>query len=271
MPELPEVETTCRGIRPLVVGRRIDAVIVREPRLRWPVPKNIAQTLAGRTIESVGRRAKYLLIDTGSGTLIVHLGMSGSLRVSPADADPGPYDHFELQFDDGSALRLRDPRRFGSVHFTREAPDDHPLLRDLGPEPFDPAFDGAWLHACALGRRVAVKNLIMDSHVVAGVGNIYASEALFLSGIDPRRAAGRIAAARYADLAHAVRDVLGEAIAAGGTTLRDFAAADGSPGYFRIRLNVYDRAGEPCPECGAPIREQRIGQRSSFFCAHCQH
>lgn len=271
MPELPEVETTRRGIAPHVQGRRVRAVHVRQGQLRWPVPDALARDLPGQSIESVARRAKYLLLTTLRGTVIIHLGMSGSLRIVPADAPPGPHDHLDIVFDDGRALRLRDPRRFGAVLWTRDAPAAHPRLSALGPEPLDHhAFTGAYLHGRARGRRQSVKSFLMDARTVVGVGNIYANEALFAAGIRPTTPAGRISLARYGRLTAAVRQVLREAIAAGGTTLRDFVASDGQPGYFRQRLQVYDRAGEPCLTCGTVLRSARIGQRSSFFCARCQ-
>lgn len=272
MPELPEVETTCRGIAPHVTGRRVRAVRVRQPQLRWPVPRRLAAELTGQTVLAVERRAKYLLLRTTGGTAIVHLGMSGSLRLVPEATPPGAHDHVDIVLDHGRALRLHDPRRFGAVLWTRAAPENHPRLMDLGPEPLDEAaFTGAWLHGRARGRRQSVKCFLMDARTVVGVGNIYANEALFAAGIRPTTAAGRIARARYQRLAEAVRRVLREAIAAGGTTLRDFVASDGRPGYFRHSLQVYDRAGEPCQVCGTALRSARIGQRSSFFCTRCQH
>ncbi len=270
MPELPEVETTRRGIEPHVKGRRVTGVVVRQRRLRWPVPRALERALPGQVIRAVERRAKYLLLVTDAGTAIVHLGMSGSLRLVPADSAPGPHDHVDLVLDDGNCLRLTDPRRFGALLWTRTDPTRHRLLRDLGPEPFDAAFDGAWLYRRSRGRRVAVKSFLMDSHTVAGVGNIYANEALFLAGIHPARPAGRISRQRYERLAKSVRDILQQAIARGGTTLRDFVGGDGRPGYFQQTLRVYGRAGEPCMQCGAPIRATRIGQRSTFYCPRCQ-
>lgn len=270
MPELPEVETTRRGIAPLLEGRRIAAVRVREARLRWPVPATLETTLRGARVQTVERRAKYLLLRVDAGTVILHLGMSGSLRVVPADTPAGKHDHVDLVLEDGFCLRLRDPRRFGAVLFTREAPERHALLRRLGPEPLGEAFNGDYLYARSRGRRLAVKPFLMDSTVVVGVGNIYANEALFLAGIPPGRPAGRIGPERYQALAEAVRAVLQRAIAAGGTTLRDFTAVDGAPGYFALELNVYGRAGEACPRCGTPIRMRRLGQRSTYFCARCQ-
>jgi len=270
MPELPEVETTRRGIAPHVEGRRVTKVVVRQRRLRWPVPRALQRELTGQTVKSVGRRAKYLLLGTDAGTAILHLGMSGSLRLVPADSPPGPHDHVDLVLDDGNCLRLTDPRRFGALLWTRADPARHPLLRDLGPEPFDAAFNGAYLYRRARGRRLAVKNFLMDSHIVAGVGNIYANEALFLAGIHPARPAGRISARRYERLAQSVRDILQQAIAQGGTTLRDFVGGDGRPGYFRQTLRVYGRAGQPCPVCNTRLRVTHIGQRSTFYCPRCQ-
>ncbi|MCB1747195.1 MAG: bifunctional DNA-formamidopyrimidine glycosylase/DNA-(apurinic or apyrimidinic site) lyase [Gammaproteobacteria bacterium] len=270
MPELPEVETTRRGVAPLLEGRRVVTVAVREPRLRQPVPAALPALLEGRRLRTVARRAKYLLFDFGDGTLLVHLGMSGSLRVVPRRAPLLPHDHVELDFGPRHCLRLRDPRRFGLMLWTMDDPLTHPLLAHLGPEPFDTAFDVDYLATLAHGRRGAVKNFIMDAHVVVGVGNIYASEALFRAGIHPVRAAGRVSRARYRSLIGHVREVLGEAIEAGGTTLRDFMRNDGEPGYFRHNLKVYGRAGEPCTGCGEAVRQRVIGQRSSFFCPRCQ-
>ncbi|MDX1433086.1 MAG: bifunctional DNA-formamidopyrimidine glycosylase/DNA-(apurinic or apyrimidinic site) lyase [Gammaproteobacteria bacterium] len=270
MPELPEVETTRRGIAPLLAGRRVVAVDVREPRLRWPVPAELVAHLTGCVIAGVARRAKFLLVDAGNGHLILHLGMSGSLRVVPRDTAPDKHDHLDIVLDDGSCLRLRDPRRFGAALWTAGDPRHHPLLRHLGPEPLEDGFDGDWLHDHARGRRAAVKSLLMNGRVVVGVGNIYASEALFAAGIHPARAAGRVSRARYATLAGAVKEVLNAAIVAGGTTLRDFVASDGRPGYFRARLSVYGRAGRHCERCDGVIASRVIAQRSSFYCARCQ-
>ncbi|MEQ8230801.1 MAG: bifunctional DNA-formamidopyrimidine glycosylase/DNA-(apurinic or apyrimidinic site) lyase [Gammaproteobacteria bacterium] len=270
MPELPEVETTRRGIAPLLEGRVVSAVTVREPRLRRPVPAALPALLTGQRLGSVTRRAKYLLFAFEHGTLIVHLGMSGSLRVVTATAPRLPHDHVEIAFGPTHCLRLRDPRRFGLVLWTEAPATAHELLAHLGPEPFAPEFDAAYLHALARGRRGAVKNFLMDAQVVVGVGNIYASESLFRAGIHPARPAGRVSLARYASLAGHVREVLAEAIEAGGTTLRDFVRNDGEPGYFRHNLKVYGRAGEPCVTCATPLRVRVIGQRSSFFCVRCQ-
>ncbi|HET6725531.1 MAG TPA: bifunctional DNA-formamidopyrimidine glycosylase/DNA-(apurinic or apyrimidinic site) lyase [Gammaproteobacteria bacterium] len=270
MPELPEVETARRGVAPHLEGRIVRETIVRQRQLRWPVPAELETTLAGARIESVQRRGKYLLIETAPGTLIVHLGMSGSLRVLPAATPPGPHDHVDIVLDNGRCLRLRDPRRFGTILFTRDDPLMHPLLRHLGPEPLTDAFNGNYLYTRSRGRRVAIKNLLMNSRIVAGVGNIYANEALFAARVHPLRAAGRVARPRCELLAQAVKDVLIAAIAAGGTTLRDFTRDDGRPGYFRIELKVYDRADEPCPRCGTPIRRVVTGQRATYYCPRCQ-
>ncbi len=270
MPELPEVETSRRGIEPHVLGRTVRGVIVRDRRLRWPVPKELERTLTGQQVLAVRRRAKYLLFDFERGSLILHLGMSGSLRIVSADTPPQAHDHVDLCFD-GQCLRLRDPRRFGALLWTTGDPLEHPRLRELGPEPLSETFDGDYLYRRARGRRLAIKSLLMTGSVVVGVGNIYANEALFLAGIRPDRASGRISRTRCERLAKAVKQVLSQAIAAGGTTLRDFIREDGQPGYFRHALQVYDRAGLPCPGCGADLQGKRIGQRATVFCAHCQH
>lgn len=269
MPELPEVETTRRGVEPHCQGRRVEDVIVREFRLRWPIPADLADRLRGQVIERVDRRAKYLRFETAAGTLLVHLGMSGSLRVVPDDEVILRHDHFDLCLGTGYRLRYNDPRRFGSAHWIDRG-DTHPLLQNLGPEPLHGDFDGAYLHRLSRGRKGPVKNFIMDAKVVVGVGNIYANEALFLSGIRPDRAAGRISRGRYDTLASHIKQVLTSAIEQGGTTLRDFVGGDGKPGYFAQQLYVYGRAGEPCKTCSTPLRELRLGQRSSVYCVTCQ-
>lgn len=271
MPELPEVETTRRGIAPHVLAETISKVIVRNPALRWPVPANLDRRLRGQQIRKLSRRAKYLIFDFERGHLLLHLGMSGSLRIVSADFESGPYDHFELQFDSDICLRLRDPRRFGSVHYLLTDVMQHPLLANLGPEPLEEIFTGDYLYQKSRGRRQSVKTFIMDSRIVAGVGNIYASEALFEAGIHPARAAGRITQMRYELLANAIKSVLNKAIAKGGTTLRDFTTGEGQPGYFRHELKVYDRGGEPCFVCSKPLKTRRIGQRSTYYCTQCQH
>jgi formamidopyrimidine-DNA glycosylase len=271
MPELPEVETTRRGIEPHILGAKVTQVVIRAPRLRWPVPQEILKLLPGQRLQQVGRRGKYLLLRFESGTLILHLGMSGSLRILNASVAVQKHDHFDLAFDRGSILRLRDPRRFGAVLWTTNTVQEHPLLRELGPEPLAGTFDGEHLYRQSRTRRIAVKNLIMDSHIVVGVGNIYASEALFRAGIHPTRPCNRIALPRYRLLADAIIQVLTEAIAQGGTTLRDFQQEDGRPGYFAQQLQVYGRAGLPCSRCATAIKQKTIGQRSTFYCTHCQH
>ncbi|MEX2524294.1 MAG: bifunctional DNA-formamidopyrimidine glycosylase/DNA-(apurinic or apyrimidinic site) lyase [Gammaproteobacteria bacterium] len=270
MPELPEVETTRRGTAPHVRGRVIEAVTVRNRQLRWPVPRGLAKTLIGQRIRDVDRRGKYLLFRLDEGTLILHLGMSGSLRIVAAGTAHEKHDHVDIDFDNRICLRFRDPRRFGSIHYTREDPCRHPLLASLGPEPLDDGFDGEYLHARSRNRKQAVKTFLMDSRVVTGVGNIYASEALFLAGIHPKRPAGRISLQRYRALADAAKLVLTLAIEKGGTTLRDFTSGEGNPGYFRQELNVYDRESEDCRLCGSTVRQMRIGQRSSYYCSRCQ-
>jgi formamidopyrimidine-DNA glycosylase len=268
MPELPEVETTRRGIEPYLEGRELAAVTVRNARLRWPVPGAV-QRACGQKVLAVRRRAKYIIIEMASGALLLHLGMSGSIRVLLEDEPPGKHDHFDIVTDRG-ILRYCDPRRFGSLTWCEAPPESHSLLAHLGPEPLSSEFDGAHLHRQSRGRKTAVKNFIMDARIVVGVGNIYASESLFMAGIHPSRAAGRISPARYASLADAIRDVLGRAIRRGGTTLRDFSGTGGTPGYFAQELLVYDRENHPCFQCRKPIRRRVIGQRSSFYCSTCQ-
>ncbi|MDY7117070.1 bifunctional DNA-formamidopyrimidine glycosylase/DNA-(apurinic or apyrimidinic site) lyase [Halomonas sp. SSL-5] len=275
MPELPEVETTRRGIAPHIEGREITEAIVRQPRLRVPVPGDLAERLVGARIGTLARRAKYLLLplsggDAAEGTLLWHLGMSGSLRIARLGELPKKHDHLDLVLDGGAILRYHDPRRFGFVDWLDGSIERDPRLARLGPEPLSAAFDGERLYRLSRGRRVAVKPFLMDNAVVVGVGNIYASEALFMAGIDPRRAAGRISAERYARLAAAAKEVLAAAITQGGTTLRDFVGGTGEPGYFKQRLNVYGRHGEPCRRCGAELRLITLGQRASVYCPHCQ-
>lgn len=268
MPELPEVEVTRRGIEPHLVGRAISTVTVREPRLRWRVPRAVG-ALAGRKVRSVRRRGKYLLLDCGDGHLIVHLGMSGSLRLVAEGSTPGKHDHFDLAIG-RQVLRLRDPRRFGAVLWTTQPPEAHPLLRHLGVEPLSRALDGRRLHALTRASRVRIKPFLMDGRRVVGVGNIYASESLFLAGIDPRRAAGRLSAADCTRLSAAIKRTLRTAIRAGGSSLRDFVGSDGAEGYFQRRAWVYDRVGEKCRRCATPIRRIVQGQRATYFCPSCQ-
>ncbi len=269
MPELPEVETSRRGIAPYVVGQRIERVEIRERRLRWPVAGEVDDNLAGATIESVGRRAKYLLLNTGSGSAIVHLGMSGSVFIVERGTPAGVHEHFDLELSSGQVLRYRDPRRFGSLHWADD-PLQHWLLENLGPEPLGDEFSGDWLWRQSRGRRVAVKQFIMTAGIFVGVGNIYASESLLLAGINTKRADGRVSKERYELLAGAIKQVLEKAIRAGGTTLRDFYGGDGEPGYFRQQLEVYDRDGEHCRCCNTVIRAIVQGQRTTYYCKSCQ-
>ncbi|MGN7726956.1 Fpg/Nei family DNA glycosylase [Luteimonas sp. 22616] len=300
MPELPEVETTRRGLAPHVEGRRVAAVILRRPDLRWPIPAEVPGLLPGQRITAVRRRAKYLLFDTDAGSALLHLGMSGSLRVLPADAPVRAHDHVDIALAGntraaGRVLRFNDPRRFGCLLW--QPPGEvHPLLRGLGPEPLPDmgaeglaldgaafgaaafggaafngaAFNGDYLFTRSRGRRAPVKTFLMDQRVVVGVGNIYAAEALFAAGISPLRAAGRVSRERYRLLADAVQRILAQAITRGGTTLRDFIAPDGAPGYFEQELSAYGRGGAPCPNCGRPLKQAMIGQRATVWCGHCQ-
>jgi formamidopyrimidine-DNA glycosylase len=268
MPELPEVEVTRRGIEPHLVGRRIEAVTVREPRLRWRVPPSVGQ-LAGEQVRAVRRRGKYLLLDCGRGHLILHLGMSGSLRLVAADTVPGKHDHVDFRVE-RTVLRLRDPRRFGAVLWTEEPPEAHPLIRHLGVEPLSRGLDAARLHAMTRGARTAIKPFIMDGKRIVGVGNIYASESLFLAAIHPRTPAGRLSLERCARLSEAIKRTLRTAIRAGGSSLRDFVGTDGSEGYFQRRAWVYDRAGQKCRRCGGTVRKFVQGQRATYYCAGCQ-
>jgi formamidopyrimidine-DNA glycosylase len=269
VPELPEVETTRRGLAPHLLGRRVIALDIRQPRLRWPVPRELGSLLPGQLIQAIERRAKYLLVHTEPGSALLHLGMSGSLRVLPADTPPGTHDHVDWRLDSGRVLRYTDPRRFGCQLWQARG-EVHPLLAGLGPEPLSDDFHGDLLWARSRGRKAAIKLFLMDQAIVVGVGNIYASEALFAAGIHPKRAAGSVSRARYARLAREVKRVLEHAITRGGTTLRDFINPDGAPGYFEQELFVYGRAGEPCRVCGTPIRASVIGQRSTFHCTRCQ-
>lgn len=270
MPELPEVETTLRGLAPHITGQTVADVIVRNARLRWPVPENLPKLLRGRTLHSLKRRAKYLLAGFDHGMLILHLGMSGSLRILPAGTPPEKHDHFDLTLGNGMLMRLRDPRRFGAVLWHAGDPARHPLLAALGPEPLGEDFGAAYLHRITRGKTAAIKQVIMDNHVVVGVGNIYANEALFRAGIKPQLAAGKLGLPRCAKLAEAIRATLTEAIRLGGSSLRDFVNTAGQPGYFQQHYWVYGRGGEPCRRCGAAIRQIRQGQRSSFYCGNCQ-
>ncbi len=270
MPELPEVETTRRGIAPALEGLRIRELKVRERRLRWPVPKGLEKRLRNQPVLSVRRRAKYLLLEIPQGCFMVHLGMSGSMRIVPATEQPEKHDHFDIVTERNEVIRFNDPRRFGSLLWGGSNPESHPLLARLGPEPLSDEFEGASLWRGARHRKVAIKQHIMNSHVVVGVGNIYASEALFRAGIHPNRAAGKISAVRMERLANVIKEVLGEAIRVGGTTLRDYRNSAGKPGYFQQKLNVYERASKPCTVCNTPVKRIVQGQRATYYCPQCQ-
>lgn len=269
MPELPEVETTRQGIAPHCEDQIITHVAVHNASLRWPVPDDLPQQLEGRIIRSVERRAKYLFLNLDTGTVIIHLGMSGSLRVITDDTPAMKHDHVELVLGNGRTLRFNDPRRFGCWLWTEETAT-HPLIRNLGPEPLSNEFNGGWLYRLSRQKQTPVKSFIMDNHVVVGAGNIYANEALFKAGIHPKRKAGRISLDRYHKLAEAIRETLMAAILMGGTTLRDFVNSDGKPGYFAQSLLVYGRGGQPCPECRTTLKEIRMNNRSTVYCPRCQ-
>ncbi|MCC6922451.1 MAG: bifunctional DNA-formamidopyrimidine glycosylase/DNA-(apurinic or apyrimidinic site) lyase [Nitrosomonas sp.] len=275
MPELPEVEVTRNGIAPYLEQHHITAIIVRNRKLRWPVPECLDAVLRGQQIQTIMRRGKYLLFIVDAGTLIIHLGMSGSLRIltrdNPAVNAPGVHDHFDLIAENRVVMRMRDPRRFGAVLWHQGDVLQHPLLRDLGPEPISEDFNAERLYKHSRGRKSSIKTMLMDSHVVVGVGNIYANEALYHAGIHPSVAIGRIGLRRYGKLVREVRTVLQKAIHAGGSSLRDFAHANGNPGYFQQHYWVYGRTGLPCRTCHTAIRQIRQNQRSSFYCPDCQH
>ncbi len=270
MPELPEVETTRRGIEPHLKNQTIESATIRNPRLRWPIPETLAKDLPGQKIFGVKRRAKYLLIETGAGTLILHLGMSGSLRISPTGTAYRKHDHFALTLSNNKALRLHDPRRFGAVLWTNGDINQHPLLASLGPEPLEKTFNADYLYRSNQTRKVSIKQQIMNSRIVVGVGNIYASEALFLASIHPKRAAKQISRVRIERLVSAIKTVLSDSIQQGGTTLRDFTRENGAPGYFSQHLNVYGKAGTLCPRCHKVIKQIVLGQRSTYYCPNCQ-
>ncbi len=269
MPELPEVETTRRGIRPYIEQQRVTKVVVRQPQLRWPIPDAI-HDLEQQVINLVTRRGKYILLESSRGTAILHLGMSGSLRVLEKDYPVEKHDHVDIVIDNGKLIRLRDPRRFGALLWTTKNPLKHKLIRSLGPEPLGDAFNASYLYAASRGRGVSIKQFIMNGHIVVGVGNIYACESLFMAGISPRRAAGNVSKARYQILVNAIKEVLKKAIEQGGTTLKDFTQAGGNPGYFQQQLFAYGRAGETCLQCDSRIKQIRQGQRSTFYCSRCQ-
>lgn len=270
MPELPEVETTCRGIAPHIIGATIEKLVVRNGSLRWPVDKNLAKYLKNKNILSVSRRAKYILLGFENGQLAIHLGMSGNLRIVSPEETVKKHDHIDVVMGKGGVLRFHDPRRFGAFVWVEGELSSHKLFKDLGPEPLEDAFDLDYLFACSRKKKVSVKSFIMNAHVVVGVGNIYANEALFMSGIHPERFAGSISRKRYLRLIENIKKVLSMAVERGGTTLKDFTNAEGKPGYFSQQLLVYGRKGEPCVECGCTLQELRISQRSTIFCKKCQ-
>ncbi|MFW5442823.1 MAG: bifunctional DNA-formamidopyrimidine glycosylase/DNA-(apurinic or apyrimidinic site) lyase [Methylococcaceae bacterium] len=271
MPELPEVETTCRGIRPHISGKKISHVIIRQFQLRWPIPKNLSELLAGTIIKNVNRRAKYCLLETTTAeTVLIHLGMSGSLRIVNTEQQPGKHDHVDFIFSDGTVLRFNDTRRFGAILYTSEPVQQHKLISQLGPEPLATQFTGSHLYLLSKNKKATVKTFIMDGHNVVGVGNIYASESLFMAGIHPTRQAGRISLNRYQKLAECIKIVLKQAIEQGGTTLRDFVNEQGKPGYFQQSLTVYGRENKECVKCLTPIHHLKIAQRASYFCPSCQ-
>ena len=275
MPELPEVETTRSAIAPHIDGQTIAKLVVRQPKLRWPIPDDLPQIVKGQTVLAVRRRAKYLLVDIGKskvkGTIIIHLGMSGSLRVIKGKPpEPLKHEHFDLVFSKDLMLRFTDPRRFGACLWQDANDAENAFLDHLGPEPLSDEFNAQYLFEKSRKRTSAVKTFIMDQRIVVGVGNIYASESLFLSGINPKKAAGKISKAKCEVLVEQIKCVLAKAIAQGGTTLKDFVGSDGKPGYFAQQLNVYGRSGEPCPVCASPIKQITQGQRSTFYCAKCQ-
>ncbi|MCS4534166.1 bifunctional DNA-formamidopyrimidine glycosylase/DNA-(apurinic or apyrimidinic site) lyase [Neisseria montereyensis] len=274
MPELPEVETTLRGISPHIEGKTVAEVVVRQPKLRFPVPSDLAETLRGERVLSCARRAKYLLIHFKTGVLLIHLGMSGSLRIfhpdHPKAAHPDKHDHADIVFEDGTLLRYHDPRRFGMILWFAGAAEHHPLLASLGPEPLEAEFNADYLYDKLHKQKRAIKTALMDNAVVVGVGNIYANESLFQAGISPKRPANQITRKECAELVEIIRAVLKRAIAAGGSTLRDFVDSEGNSGYFQQEYTVYGRHNQPCVKCGSLIRKETIGQRGTFYCAHCQ-
>jgi len=269
MPELPEVETTRRGLLPLL-GQTVQSATVRNGALRWPVPENLSHVLGGQRLLELQRRAKYILARFDRGSLLLHLGMSGRLCLLAKAELPGKHDHVDILFDSGAVLRLRDPRRFGAVLWVAGDPLQHPLLKELGPEPLEVDFDGAYLYRETRSRSAPIKNVIMDAHLVVGVGNIYASESLFRAGISPKTAANKLSRPRCERLVQEIKSTLQEALQAGGSSLRDFFGADGNPGYFQQQYFVYGRTGQPCRVCGTPIKTMRQGQRSTFYCSLCQ-
>jgi len=270
MPELPEVETSRRGIKPHILKQKVSKVIIRHKSLRWPIPTSMKKQLAGQVIEKVDRRGKYILLYTSAGTVILHLGMSGSLRILKESVTPEKHDHFDIVFGNNKILRLRDPRRFGAVLWTKKDPLHHKLLINLGPEPLSDAFTAQYLYEASRNRKVAIKAFLMNSNIVVGVGNIYANESLFSAGINPKRVASKISLISYQKLVPEIKTILKKSIEQGGTTLKDFINENGKPGYFQQTLCVYGRTAEPCLKCGHPIKQITQAQRSTFYCTNCQ-
>lgn len=270
MPELPEVETTLRGIRPHIENQVVSRVIIRQPKLRWPIPIELPQLLEQQTLHSLNRRAKYLLLHFDTGTLLIHLGMSGSIRVIPAGSLAAKHDHFELEFTHQKSIRLTDPRRFGAVLWLGTAPYQHSLLSKLGPEPLSEQLTGLYLYEKSRQKKVSIKQFIMNQEIVTGIGNIYCTEALYHAGINPGRAAGNISLKRYQFLVEQIKQTLSSAIEQGGTSLRDFTGSDGKPGYFKQQLSAYGRSGLPCKRCNQQLTEIKQAQRTTVYCKHCQ-
>ena len=270
MPELPEIETILRGLSPQITGSVISDVIIRRPQLRWPIPINLPQCLVHQEVKQLSRRGKYLLIHVTTGTLIFHLGMSGSIRILERPTPPTAHDHVDIIFSDNRLLRYNDPRRFGAILWTNEDFSSHPLLQSMGIEPLDTHFTGQYLMKYCHNRRTAIKSLIMNSQVVTGIGNIYAAEALFIAHIHPATPAGLLSEHQCTQLVTAIKQILKSAIAQGGTTLKDFINSEGKPGYFAQSLHVYGRTNQPCTSCGKPLQLMQLGQRSTVFCPHCQ-
>lgn len=270
MPELPEVETSRRGIEPHLLNKKIKQITIRQHKLRWPIPKTLPQLATGKTIHAVSRRAKYIYLELDTGTIIIHLGMSGSLRICTSKTPAEKHDHIDITMSNNKILRLRDPRKFGCVLWAKGNVNEHRLIKSLGPEPLDDIFSAEYLHQKARKRQCSIKAFIMNSHIVVGVGNIYASEALFRSGINPKRQAGKVSLARMEKLITAIKLTLQLAIKEGGTTLRDFTGISGQPGYFAQKLLVYGRNGEDCTNCGEPIKQFTQQARSTYYCSKCQ-
>lgn len=269
MPELPEVETTRLGIQPYIENQTITQFVIRQHQLRWPIPSNLSQQVQGKRVQKVTRRGKYLLFEIEQGALILHLGMSGSLRILKPKTPPKKHDHVDIEFAHYT-LRFTDPRRFGAILWTDGEFLQHPLLAQLGVEPLTSDFSAKYLWHAAAGRKKSIKSFIMDNHIVVGVGNIYAAEALFLAGIHPMRSAGLVSEIEMIRLVDAIKNILHQAIQQGGTTLKDFVNSEGKPGYFSYQLQVYGRNGQPCVACNKMLESMRIGQRSTVYCAHCQ-